>query len=67
MRRIGIVLLDYEHYTADSGDFDPSEDRGIGLMPPGFFESPASWPLPTSYVVARGATPRATVAGLAAS
>ena len=62
-RRIGVVLLDYDHYSADRGDFEPSDAQGVGLLQPGFFESPASWPLPTSYIVARGATASATVAG----
>jgi hypothetical protein len=31
MRRIGVVLLDYEHYTADSGDFDPSDVEALVL------------------------------------
>lgn len=62
-RRIGVVLLDFEHYRADRGDFLPSDIEGLGTAPPGFFESPATWPLPTSFVVARGATAWATISG----
>jgi hypothetical protein len=61
--RLGIVLLEARHYAPDFGLFDPSEERGLGRLPRGFFESPATWPVPTAYAVAHGADTAATLRG----
>ncbi|MGW4126095.1 hypothetical protein [Nocardia sp. NPDC004711] len=62
-RRIGVVLLDYANFSADQGDFDPSDWQGLGARDAQSIVSPASWPLPTSFIVPRGATAQATIAG----
>jgi hypothetical protein len=49
-------LLDEPRLSARSGSFEPCRREGLGQLPPGFFECPASWSQPTAYAVARGAT-----------
>lgn len=61
--RLGIVLLDLPHQTADFGLFTPDDTRGIGTLPQGWYECPASWPVPTAFAVASGAGATATVRG----
>jgi len=51
--------MDFEHYEGDFGCFDPSDQRGLGVLPPGWLECPATWPVPTCYAVAHGAGPNA--------
>jgi hypothetical protein len=58
---LGVVLLDCEHYTDKFGRFAPSDPQGLGTLPTGFFECPATWPVSTVYAVAPGAQPHATV------
>jgi hypothetical protein len=60
---LGIVLLDCDHYVGQFGRFSPSDQRGLGCMPPGFFECPATWPVNTAYAVASGAKTLATLRG----
>lgn len=63
MATLGIVLLDCDHLAPGPLTFDPTHHRGLGVLPAGFFECPATWPVPTSYVVAPAATPAATLRG----
>jgi hypothetical protein len=58
---LGIVLLDCDHYEDNFGHFEPKDQRGLGCLPPGFFECPATWPMSTVYAVASGAPPQATI------
>lgn len=51
---LGVVLLDSQHYGDSFGSFTPDEVRGLGCLPVGFFESPATWPVPTVFCVAEG-------------
>ncbi len=60
---LGVVLLDLPHYAGRSGAFTPAEEVGLGNLPRGFFECPATWPLPTAYEVAEGADIAATLSG----
>lgn len=55
-RRLGIILLDEPHLAGRRGLFDPSDIYGLGGMPTGFFESPSTWQVPSSYCVASGIT-----------
>lgn len=50
------MLVDESYYSDNFGLFEPAQCEGLGLLPPGFFESPATWPGPTAYAVAAGAT-----------
>lgn len=60
--RLGVVLLDLPHYTAPFiGECDPGDESGIGSLPRGFFECPASWPVPTAFAVASGASAENTL------
>lgn len=59
---LGVVLLDCSHYASAFGRFTPSDTRGIGYVP-GFFESPSTWPVPTTFAVASGAGPLPTIRG----
>ena len=61
--RLGIVLLEAQHYVDDFGLFEPTDEKGIGSLPTGFFESPSTWPVPTAYAVARGANTTSTLRG----
>jgi hypothetical protein len=61
--RLGVVLLDCRHYQAPYGRFEPSDQTGLGTLNAGFYECPATWPVPTSFAVAEGATPSATIEG----
>jgi hypothetical protein len=61
--RLGVVLLDCDHYTSSVGRFTPDDEKGLGSLPAGFFECPATWPVPTTFAVAPGATPSATIEG----
>lgn len=60
---LGIVVLDLPQKTAEFGRFVPRDRRGLGSLPPGFFESPATWPFPTAYAVAKEAGAQATLRG----
>lgn len=60
--RLGIVLLNLPHYQASfAAACDPADERGIGSLPPGFLESPVTWPVPTAFAVAEGARPAETL------
>lgn len=61
--RLGIALLSSAHYQATSGSFLPTHDRGLGELPPGWFESPRTWPVPTEYVVPTAASAEAVLRG----
>ncbi|WP_310963944.1 aspartate/glutamate racemase family protein [Nocardioides terrisoli] len=61
-RRLGIILLDSSHYTTSFLHCEPG-DPGPGLLPLGYWECPATWPVPSTYTVARGATPSAVIGG----
>lgn len=58
---LGVVLLDSDHYVAERGRFSPADPQGLGRLPRGFFECPATWPVPTEFAVAKGATAKATL------
>jgi hypothetical protein len=60
---LGVVLLDCDHYTDRFGRFEPTDERGLGSLPAGFFESPATWPVSTVFAVAPGAQPNETIRG----
>jgi hypothetical protein len=60
---LGVVLLDCDHYTDKFGRFEPTDERGLGSLPAGFFESPATWPVSTVFAVAPGAEPHETIGG----
>jgi hypothetical protein len=61
--RLGIVLLDLPHLSGSTGSFVPADGAGLGTLPRGALECPATWPIPTEYEVARGATAEATLRG----
>jgi hypothetical protein len=56
---LGVVLVDSDHYEAKTGRFEPTDTMGLGSLPPGWFESPATWPVTTEFAVATGATAKA--------
>lgn len=60
---LGVVLLDCAHYAERSGRYGPADQRGLGFLPSGFYESPATWPVPTVFLVAEGAEPLPTLRG----
>lgn len=60
---IGVVLLDSDHYASRAGRFQPSDEIGLGKLPRGFFECPASWPVPTEFVIAENASAYAVISG----
>lgn len=60
---IGVVLLDSDHYTREAGRFGPSDEVGLGRLPRGFFECPASWSITTEFAVAEDASARAVIGG----
>jgi len=51
------------HLSPEFGSFGPDDSTGLGGLPPGWFECPASWPIPTTYAVASGAGAAATLGG----
>lgn len=59
--RLGVVLLDLPHYREKFGVFEPGDEQGLGSLPRGFFEHPMTWPVPTAFAVAPGATARRTL------
>jgi hypothetical protein len=61
--RLGIVLLSSAHYRATWGSFEPTDERGLGELPCGWYESPRTWPVPTEYVVPTGAGAESVLSG----
>lgn len=65
--RLGVVLLDLPHYAAPfAGCCEPGDQAGLGSLPRGFFECPATWPVPTAFAVAPGASAEDTLGANAA-
>ena len=61
--RLGVVLLSSAHYRATSGSFEPTDGRGLGELPPGWYESPRTWPVPTEYIVPANASAESVLRG----
>jgi hypothetical protein len=65
--RLGVVLMDAAHYPRSLGrDVEHCELGGLpswDTLPQGFMDHPGTWPFPTSFTVADGAGPEATLRG----